>query len=138
MIRSAIRTYLLTQTDLTNLISTRIYLTRIPDNGTYPCITFRRISSGRQHDLDGAAGYAESNFEFEVWSDDSEEVEDVCEELRQALQGFRGTMGTTAVKRVTLEDEQDFYHPPISGDDVGVHRTVVRYIVGYVETIPTF
>lgn len=138
MIRSALRTYLLANSEVAALIGTRLYLTRIPENGSFPCVTFRRAGSGRHQDMRAASGYAEASFDFEIWSDDSEEVEAVCESLRQALQGYRGLMDTTPVSRVTLEDEQDFFHPPLSGDDVGVHRTLVRYVIGYSESIPTF
>jgi hypothetical protein len=138
MIRADLRTYLLAQSSITTLIGQRLYLSRIPLPGTYPCVSYRRVSGGHFHDLQGSRGYCEAAIEIEVWSDDSEEVESVGDAIRQKLQGFVGTMGSTTVKRVTLDDEQDSFLPPIEGSDTGVHRTTFRYTIGFGVTIPTY
>ena len=143
MIRADLRTYLLSQSDITDLVGTRIYWVRIPQknpsDANYPCITYRRATGGHVHNLDGAQGYAEAIVEIDIWGPDSEVVENVGEQVRESLQGFRGEMGTTDVRRrVTLEDEQDFYYPSEVGDDVGVYRIQYKYKIGYGESVPCF
>lgn len=142
MIRADLRTYLLAQSTITDLVGTRIYWVRIPQKPqsetTYPCITYRRATGGHMHHLDNAQGYAQPIFEIDVWGPDSEVVENVGEQVRLKLQGFSGTMGTTDVGGVTLDDEQDFYIPSDIGDDIGVHRIQYKYKIGHGEAVPNY
>lgn len=146
MIRSDLRTYLAANAGLTALLTRsgrkHIYLSRVPQStpayANFPCVVYRRANGGHEHDLDGSAGYAAPQFEFHVLAQDPDDVEGICEALRQALQGFKGAMGDTTVDRCTLEDESDDYLESRVGDDVGFHRTVLIYKIGFRESIPTF
>ncbi len=142
MIRQDIKTYLGAFAGLTALVAQRIYLSVIPPSETpyanLPAVVFRRANGGHEHDLDGAAGYAAPDFEFHVIGRRATDVEAICEQLRLALQGYRGTMGSSTIQRCTLEDESDDYFESETGDDVGFYRTVLRYTIGYTETIPSF
>lgn len=146
-IRADLRTYLLSQSSITSLIGQRISLSRVPLNldatagqsgGPFPCVTYRRVSAGAYQDMDNGAGYCEADFEFDFYSTDSVEVESVSEAFRLKLQGYRGAMGGSTVKKVTLVNEQDFFHPPPDGSDTGIHRTTQQYNVGFYVTIPTY
>lgn len=148
MIRADLLAYLMDQSSVTDLIGTRMTLSRIPIDvygvpmsGPYPCVSYRRTSAGHHHNLDGSQGCCEADFEFDVWGDDTEEVEAVGEAIRLKLQGFVGTMGSgpgTTVFKVTLINEQDFFHPPQDGSDGGIHRTTFSYNIGFDVAIPTY
>ncbi len=142
MIRQDIRTYLLSKTSITDLVSTHVFLSRIPQGSeplnNFPAIVFRRAVGGHSHDLDGSAGFAEAVFDLMAVAVSAVVVESICEAIRQALQGYRGLMGSTNVGRCTLDDEADDYIESQIGDDVGFHTTTLRYTIGYFETIPTF
>lgn len=146
-IRADLRTYLLTQTGVTNLVGQRISLSRVPVNpdgtagesgGPYPCVTYRRVSGGHHQHLTGSQGYCEADFEFDFWGDSSVEVEAASEAFRQELQGYTGAMGSSTVKKVTLNNELDFFHPPQDGGDGGIHRTTQTYNVGFAVSIPSY
>lgn len=147
MIRSDLRTYLLAQSSVADLIGTRLSLSRLPLNvdgsanlsaGPFPCVTYRLASANHHHNLDGGQGYCEAAIELDVWGDDSEEVEAAGDAIRLKLQGYLGAMGNSTVKRSTLDEEQDFFHPPQDGSDTGIHRTTFRYTIGFYEAITAY
>lgn len=141
-IRQTLRTYLLDQSALTALVGTRIYQSRVPKGDTplqnFPAIVYRRMTGGHEHDLDGSAGVARARFQVTVVGTDAIAVDDICEQLRQAMQGFRGQFDTTRVTCVTLNDEVDDYIESTIGDDVGFYLTMLVYTVSHIETKPTF
>lgn len=147
MIRSDLRTYLLTRTGLTDLITAdgrvHLHLSRTPQTtpplAAFPTVIYRRASGGYGHDLDGSDGNADPNFDFHVMDPDPDVVEAICEQLRLALQGFpKSNMGSTHIESITLDDEQDDYLESTIGDDVGFHRTVLTFSINHTVAIPTF
>lgn len=147
MIRNDLRTYLLAQSSITDLIVQRLSLSRRPINldgtagefgGPYPCVTYSRVTGGHHQNLDGSSGYAEADFEFDYWGTSPVSVENVSEAFRLKLQGYRGAMGDSTISKVTLQDETDFFHPPQVGDDGGIYRITQRYNIGFAVAIPSY
>lgn len=147
LIRADLHNYLKNESSVASLLTgtdgkVRIHFVRIPQSkapaNPYPCITYRRATGGHKHSLDGSMGFAEALFEIDVWGEDSIVAEQVGEAVRLVMQGFRGTWGSSDVRRVTLDDEQDFYYPSEVADDVGVYRLQYKYTIGHGETIPSF
>lgn len=146
-LRRDIRVYLASKAGLTALITgtngkKHLHLSHIPQGSVsreaYPALVYRRATGAHEHDLDGSAGYAAPEFEFVAIGEDPDVVEDICEQLRLAMQGFRGLMGSTTIRRCTLDDESDDYIESKIGDDVGFHMTLLKYTIGHTEAIPTF
>jgi len=146
-LRRDLRIYLASKTALTALITgtngrKHLHLSRIPQGNVsrdaYPAVVYRRSTGGHEHDLAGAAGYAVPEFEFVVIGEDPDVVEDICEQLRLALQGYRGLMGGTTIQRCTLDGESDDYIDSKIGDDVGFYMTSLQYTIAYIETVPAF
>jgi len=147
MIRQDLRTYLKTKTGLTDLIGgatdPRLYLAHVPEANPplslFPCVVYLRATGGYGHDIDGSDGTAAPTFEFYTLGTDPEEVEEISEQLRQALQGGPTTMGSTEMLHVTLEDESDDYLETKVGEDtLGLHETVQRFVLAHKVTKPTF
>jgi hypothetical protein len=138
MIRSSLRTYLLAQAPLAALIGDRLYPVACPETATLPAVTYRRASGGHLHNLTSASGAAIPEFELVVWAETYEDADEVAEAIRQEMQGFRGTMGSDAVKSVILDDEDDSIAEPDDNSDQPIYAITLRYRIQYVETKPTF
>jgi hypothetical protein len=139
LIRSDLRAYLLADDGIADLVGTRIYPVVLPQGASRPAITYARISGGHSHNIDRATGSAIPTFEIDCWGDTFDEVDELAEALRQAMQGFGpGTFGSTAVKACLLDDETDAYEWPEDGSDKGIYRITLRYRIRYTETVPTF
>jgi hypothetical protein len=106
-LEQAIKTYLLTKTALTNLVSTRIYYSTLPQTPTYPAISFFKVSNIRQHDLDVGSGY----YQFDVWTLTYIQGVEIANEIRLALQREkRNISGIEMIQGVYL-NEIDLYEP---------------------------
>jgi len=81
-----LRSYLLTQTALTNLIgvgvNARIYCPRVPDVGVLPCISlFRR--GGKVYPA--APNMQEVSFQIDCWANDSSFADQICGAVEDSL-----------------------------------------------------
>jgi len=93
--------------DVTDLISTRLYPMVVPQDAELPAAAYQRISGPREHSHDGATGLARARMQFTVLGSTYENGKDIAEALRGSMDGFSGTMGTVTVDAVLLENDVD-------------------------------
>lgn len=136
MIRASLYAYLSSQTGITNLVGQRIYPVVRPQGVSGDAICFWRTSGGHDHNLTGSSGTAIPSFSIEVLSDSYTQAEIIAEAVREAMQGFSGTMGTTQVKTVILEDEKDAYDAPQDATDAPTFIIALLYRIRYTESKP--
>ena len=98
VLEESLGSYLINYTGLTNLVSSRIYLLRMPDTGnTLPCVTFQRIDTPRTHahDTSGTGGdLAHPRFQFDAWAETYASAKAINEQIRAALNGKTGSIGS--------------------------------------------
>jgi len=104
-IEQAIKTFLLTKTAITNIVSQRIYYSTLPQTPVYPAISFFRISNIRQHDLDVGSVY----YQFDIWSLKYIQSVELSNEIRLALQREKSVMSGIPIIQGVFLNEQDFY-----------------------------
>ena len=106
-IDSALYGYLVAFPGLVALISNRVYLMKIPQAATLPCLTLARISTTRTltHDQVGKSGSLEkARFQFDAWATTYAAAKAITDQVRDALQGRDVTSG--AVKFKSLVDSE--------------------------------
>jgi hypothetical protein len=133
-IEAGLVTKLTTTAGLTALISTRVYLERIPQGGTLPCLTYQRISTPRvlTHDTSGSAGTAYPRFQFDAWAATYLSAKAITDALRAALNGFKGTITSgadTVVVQAALIDTETSA-PDLEAD---LARVRSEYVIWHVE-----
>lgn len=134
-----VRTYLLTKASITTLLGTRIFPNKIPQkNSSWPCVVYQIISQNPGHVLSGCAEYAETRIQFDVYSDTALVRDSLTEALRNVLQGFSGTMGSSTVSSVVYKNSIDLYEPPADSSDVGLYRNTADYWFRHNHAAPTF
>ena len=137
MIRSSLRQYLAAQSEITALVSTRIYPVFAPESATFPAIIYARKSGGHDHNLHSATGSAMPAFELTCLAPTYEQVDQLAEVIRQKMQGFRGPMGSVNVRSVILDDEADgFEDLGEAASDRLVYSITLTYRIRYDETVP--
>lgn len=130
--------YLNTITGITDLVGDRIYPHHIPqEQSEFPLLTFQRISTTHDHVLTGAAGMAQARFQFDCWGLTPDDVSELAEACRQALQGFIGTMEGTEVFFIKLDNDFSMDEAPEDGSDQWLYRRVMDFFIKYRESIPT-
>lgn len=99
-------TYLEAHPGLAALISDRIYVGRIDDaNSEADCLVYQVIGGGRELHM---ADYVEARVLFGSWSKSFTHAVAIDTQLRAALEGYHGMMGTTHVRVMTEPGGDDF------------------------------
>jgi hypothetical protein len=124
---------LTTTAGLTALISTRVYLERIPQGATLPCITYQRIDTPRvlTHDTSGSAGTAYPRFQFDAWATTYASAKAITDALRAALSGFKGTITSgadTVVVQAALVDGETS-QPDLEADLARVRSEYILWVL---------
>jgi hypothetical protein len=97
VIDESLFSYLSTYAGLTALVSNRVFAFKIPQGATLPCVTFQRISTPRvpSHDSVGIGNeLAHPRFQFDAWADSYAGAKAINDQLRAALHGKTGLIGT--------------------------------------------
>ena len=127
-IESALRTFLLDDATVAGLVGTRIYPQILPQNPTYPALSFQRVSAVRLRALDGVVGVAQARFQIDCWALTYAQCRALASAVRVRLDGYRGDMDGIHVGATTLENDQDIYE-----DDVTGYRASLDVIIQHQE-----
>jgi hypothetical protein len=97
---------------LAALVSTRIYPLKAPQDATYPLVVYQQISGPRVHSHSGGSGLASPRFQFTSWATSLNSAKGVANQVRAALNGYNGTMGSDVdVQACLLQNEMELYDP---------------------------
>lgn len=114
-------------TTLAALISTRVYPSLIPQNATYPAVSYRRVSSERPPVMGDDTGIVRARFQFDAWAQSYSGMIAVKELVREAMQRYSGTATVTILETFILMD-MDLYE-----DDTRIHHGVIDVEINYRE-----
>lgn len=101
-----------------------------------PALTYRRMPSDHEHELEGGGGYSFAMFRLTAWGDQYSDADALGEAIRLAMQGFNGTVAGTEIGTVVLKNDFDEYVQPPDGSSQGFFAVHHDYKVGYVESVP--
>jgi hypothetical protein len=100
----------------------RVYPPPIPDNPTYPLVTYMQISDPRTYVQEGPDGFVFSRFQFDCWAATSSAARALAESLRAILSGYRGTSDDVNIQASFLLGGPKDYD-----SEARVHRVVQDY-----------
>jgi len=124
IINDAIYTHLIRHAGLAALIVERCYPIRLPQEPTYPAVTYQRISTVPTYSQDGDSNLDRGRWQFSCWARTHTAAEAVAAQVRTALTTWRASYGQPAF----LENQVDFYEP-----DTDVHHIPVDAIIWWKE-----
>lgn len=108
-LEAALFTRLTTHAGLAAIIGTRAYPVLLPQNPTLPAVVYQRISTRRPHAGGVDTGVAIPRFQVTGWATTALGAKDLKEQMRAALQRWRGTVAGILVMDTFLEGELDRY-----------------------------
>jgi len=114
IIEEVLYAYLTNCAGLTALVGDRIYPIILPQKISFPAVTYQRISGIREYSQSGPSGLAHPRFQFSCWAKKYQEAKAIAEQVRLALDGYKGMMGGpdgVRVDAVYIEDDHDIYDP---------------------------
>lgn len=128
VIEEAIYTKLSSTDAVTDLVGTRIYPLKLPQNPTYPAITYGRVSARRGMTHDGPGDMAWPRFQFDCYGASYSAAKGVANAIRSTLNGFSGTVSTVNICAVFFMNEVDDFN-----DDTEVYRIAVDFRIIHKE-----
>jgi hypothetical protein len=85
MIESKIFKYLLSATAVTALVSARIYPMALPQNPTYPALTFANTGGQKIYDLSGYSNLENPHIQIDAWSTSYDTVKSLAGKVKTAM-----------------------------------------------------
>ena len=118
---------MLTQTSITSIVGTGIYSVPVPQEVTEPFITVQIISGDTIRNMGCVNDVATTFFQIDCWDTSSLGAETLATSVRNAVDGYSGTMGTRKVYSSILEDEREDTEENLDGTQTEAHRKTQTY-----------
>lgn len=136
-----VRAYLLEPSELRTALGTRIYPVKLPQNPTFPALTFSRVSGVRHPSLKGRASLASPRYQFDIWEREGRvpNAFNVTQSLGRALMDRLEGMNITvldddvspAEERIVsfeFDSDRDLYDADVNG---GLYRYSADYFIWF-------
>lgn len=94
-----------------NVAGKRVYPAPLPQNSVLPGVTMQRISSVTDYVQSGASGLELGRFQFTSWAESYAAAKATAQQVKAALSGYKGVMGTVDVGASFLANEIDQKDP---------------------------
>jgi hypothetical protein len=133
----AVRAKLTSDSTVTNLVSTRIYPSVLPQNVTLPAIRYETTTSRPASQLSGGAGFATSNVSIDIFGVSHIEAYNVQQAIRESLQDWTGTSNSVEMVSVQVTNIREDYLAPVDASDVGKYRVDIDVEILHEQTIPS-
>lgn len=83
------------------------YPAKLEQTPAMPGITYQRINTNRLYTQEGDSKKPKAFFDLNIWGEDELQAKELANQLRPALSGYRGMMGSHRVDSVFIRNEQD-------------------------------
>lgn len=109
-VQAAIRTYLLTKTAITDLISQRLYTDALPQGATLPAATMYKVSETHDHALDGLVGMVATRLQFDCFASTRATANAIADAIMYCgIDTLKGVTNSVNIRSVMVEDGQRNY-----------------------------
>jgi len=117
---------------LSALVSARIYPPPIPQDPTYPLVTYQQVSGNRGYVYGpNQDGFVWARFQLDSWAETLIGARALSEQVRLALSNYHGTSDSVVIDYIRIESEQQLFE-----EDVEKHRISQDYFVWFRESLP--
>ena len=130
-IEGALLARLTEYTDLTALVSTRVYAVQMPQRVTLPAVSFQRISAVREQAMGGRAKPTHARYQVSAWGATFDAARDVAQQVVAALDRYGGTLDSTVIQQIFVENDFDLFEPDVG--DNGTYHVPTDFMVHFEE-----
>lgn len=127
-IEADLRGLLITSTSVAALSSNRVYLDQLPQNVTYPAISFMEISAIRTPLMGNDAVNIQSRYQFDCWAETSTQANALRNSVIGAIERYTSSTGTMTIETIFIEEVQSITEPDINEN---LFRRMIDTIVFY-------
>jgi hypothetical protein len=131
MIHEALYSRLSNFAGLGALVGTRIYPRMLPQDPAYPAVSWFKVSAPRESAMGSDPGLVHARFQVSSWGLTLLNTRDTAEQVRLALQRYRGTLAGTVIQDIFIENEDEIPAELVNG--VLVFQIASDFVVHYIE-----
>lgn len=120
LVEEAVRSRVIGYAGVTALIGTRMYPVKLPQDVTYPALTYAVIAAPREHLMVADAGVIGALIQVSVWAETMATAKALAIQVAASLNRFHGTVLGVVIQETWIENESDgwedeakVYHIPI-------------------------
>lgn len=106
------------------LVSSRIYPLILPQNPTYPAVTYQRIDSPHEGAMGADHDVARTRIQVDSWAETYAGAKAVATQVRLALDNWASEAVSPAIINAAFESDGDLYE-----EEVGVYRVTADYLI---------
>jgi len=126
MIEEVFRNYLINDPGITSYVAQRIYPLRLPQNPTYPSITYQVISEVTTYHMTAENSIRECRIQIDIYAESYAESKTIWRTIHNVISGFRGVWDTTNIQGVFGISSQDFEE-----EETKIFRVSADYYITY-------
>lgn len=126
MIENGLLDRLSNYTNLTDLVSTNIYASHIPQKSTLPCVAYRKNSSRPKMLLATDTDVFETDFDVGCFSKDYDEANAIAEQVIAALQRYSGTNDSVVIMDGVIRDIGNDYETELEIYEVEINILITH------------
>ena len=129
-VEAAVFDLLSSDAGVSGVVSNRIYPVKLPQDPTYPAITYFRVSALRHSAMGNDTGIVEKRVQISSWAELYADANNLAERVRDAMQRTRGTFAGVEILDIFMEGDG----PEIWEDAVGAYQAITDCNVIYRES----
>lgn len=105
-LETGLREVLINNAGVTALVKKRVYPEIMPQDVTYPAITYERVSTVRNQHLSGVDEFTQVRVQVDCWDDSYSGVKALADAVKSALDGVRA-LGSQAIDHCFMDSMTD-------------------------------
>lgn len=138
MIKKSLIALLEAESDVTDIVGSRIYVNRIPQGFSLignPTLLLSTTAVTRIYSNDGNVGIPTATVSVDCFADTYLEAITLADYVRLCLESYAGTVGGMVIQAIFLNGQQDLSGNVEPGSDICIHRIGLDFEVHYQEDI---
>jgi len=138
-LKDEITRYLKGNAGIADAVAGRIFPGLAPQSASRPYLLWSRIADAPGHHLTAASDMSSALIQVDAMADSSIEAETAAEAVREAVDGYHGTMNDELhIDSMWLDAEADFIESKGDGSDDNTYQISLSITVNYRRQVPVF
>lgn len=112
-IKTGLRSAILTNVTVAELIDTRAYFKKLPQNPIYPALTLEQISSDPLNCINEVPSLSWTRIRINAWAETYSEADELAIAVEDALNGQTFSLTGVTIGSIVADGLRDFYEPNV-------------------------
>jgi hypothetical protein len=132
-ITKAVSVHLLSESAVTSICSTRIVIGALKQGMQLPALVVSKISDVPENHIAGPGSLSTARIQVDCFADTQPVASSLKDAVTNAMEteGVAVTWDSIEITESNLDDDSEFYEPPIDGSDKPRFRVSLDFMVSY-------